>query len=112
MDIYHIWADKKSNISDIDWVSNMRKFLNMLVESGKMHSFRITRCKLGFRSLDIPEWHIMMEFENMCQFESAFGEVSQHHGPLEDAHLGFNQYVEDNIQHAYYRDWTNDLQSK
>lgn len=110
MDIYHIWADKAEGISEIEWVSQMRKFLTMLVNSNKMESFRITRCKLGFRSMDIPEWHIMMEFKNMCQFENAFGEVSLHNGDLESAHVGFNKFVDDNIQHAYYKDWDNDLQ--
>ena len=64
MDIYHIWADKEGDISDIDWVNNMKKFLDHLVKEGKMVSYRVTRCKMGFRSIqDLPEWHIMMEFK-------------------------------------------------
>lgn len=105
MDIYHVWADKAGDISDLDWVNNMRSFLDHLVSEGKMVSYRITRCKMGFRSMDIPEWHIMMEFNNMAQLETAFQRVAPLEGELEDKHKSFNQFVSGNIQHAYYRDW-------
>ena len=105
-DIYHIWADKKKGISDIDFANNMRKFLQHLVDEGKMNSFRITRMKLGFRSIqDLPEWHMMMEFDNMAQLEKAFDRVVPRKGQLEKEHISFNKFVEDNIQHALYRDW-------
>jgi hypothetical protein len=108
MDIYHIWADKRGDISDIDWVNNMKSFLDHLVTEDKMVSYRITRCKMGFRSMDIPEWHIMMEFNNMTQLEAAFQRVEPLEGELEDKHKSFNQFVGGNIQHAYYRDWPNE----
>jgi len=106
MDIYHIWADKEGNISDLDWVNNMKKFLDLLVSNEKMISYRITRCKMGFRSIqDLPEWHIMLEFNDMAQLEKAFQYVSPLEGELEDAHQSFNKFVCENIQHALYRDW-------
>jgi hypothetical protein len=83
----------------------MRSFLDHLVEEGKMESYRITRCKMGFRSMDIPEWHIMMEFKNMSQMDSAFDRVAPLEGELETKHKSFNQFVGGNIQHALYRDW-------
>ena len=84
----------------------MRKFLQHLVDEGKMNSFRITRMKLGFRSIqDLPEWHMMMEFDNMAQLEEAFARVVPRKGELEKEHVSFNKFVEDNIQHALYRDW-------
>ena len=105
-DIYHIWADKKKGISDLDFANNMRKFLQHLVDEGKMNSFRITRMKLGFRSIqDLPEWHMMMEFDNMAQLDKAFDRVVPRKGELEKEHISFNKFVEDNIQHALYRDW-------
>jgi len=109
MDIYHIWADKEGDISDTEWVTNMRGFLDHLVREGKMSGYRITRCKMGFRSMDIPEWHIMMEFTDMGQMESAFKRVAPLNGELEDKHRSFNQFVKGNIQHALYRDWPDDL---
>lgn len=106
MDIYHIWADKEGDISDLEWVNNMRSFLDHLMSENKMVSYRITRCKMGFRSIqDLPEWHIMMEFNDMGQMESAFQRVAPLEGELEDKHKSFNQFVADNIQHALYRDW-------
>jgi hypothetical protein len=107
MDIYHIWADKEGDISDLDWVNNMKSFLDHLVVEGKMESYRITRCKMGFRSMDVPEWHIMMEFQNMAQLDSAFDRVAPLEGELEQKHRGFNQFVSGTIQHALYRDWPN-----
>jgi hypothetical protein len=104
MDIYHVWCDKKGDISDLAWVKNMRSFLDHLVQEDKMVSYRITRCKMGFRSMDIPEWHIMMEFQNMAQLETAFQRVAPLEGELESKHQSFNQFA-DNLQHAYYRDW-------
>lgn len=106
MDIYHIWANKEGDISDSEWVANMRGFLQHLVDEGRMESFRITRCKMGFRSIqDLPEWHIMMEFKNMAQLDDAFKRVVPREGELEKKHVSFNEFVADDIQHALYRDW-------
>jgi hypothetical protein len=110
MDIYHIWADKAGDISDSDWVSNMKSFLQHLVDENKMVSYRITRCKMGFRSIqDLPEWHIMMEFTDMAQMDLAFQRVAPLEGELEVKHRSFNQFVSGNIQHALYRDWPDQL---
>jgi hypothetical protein len=84
----------------------MRSFLQHLVDEKKMESFRITRCKMGFRSIaDMPEWHIMMEFKNMAQMDLAFARVIPREGELEAKHKSFNQFVSGNIQHALFRDW-------
>ena len=106
-DIYHIWANKEGEISDIDWVTNMRGFLQHLVDEKKMESFRITRCKMGFRSIaDMPEWHIMMEFVDMAQMDNAFKRVAPLEGDLETKHKSFNQFVDcSTIQHALFRDF-------
>ena len=110
MDIYHIWCEKSSDISDLDWVNNMKGFLDHLVTENKMVSYRITRCKMGFRSIaDMPEWHIMMEFNDMAQMDSAFKRVAPLEGELETKHKSFNQFVSGNIQHALFRDWPDSL---
>ena len=106
MDIYNIWADKKGDIGDQQWIDNMTAFLQQLVDEGKMEKFRIMRMKLGFRSMDIPEWHIMMEFKDMTQLDSAHNRVAPLKGELEDKHKSFNQFVDTStIQHALYRDY-------
>lgn len=110
MDIYHIWANKAGDISDIDWVTNMRGFLQHLIDEHKMESFRITRCKMGFRSISsMPEWHIMMEFTDMAQMDMAFKRVAPLSGELETKHKSFNQFVSGDIEHALYRDYPDDL---
>ena len=110
MDIYHIWADKQGDISDSDWIANMRTFLDHLIQENKMVTYRITRCKMGFRSIqDLPEWHIMMEFKNMAQMDEAFKIVEPLKGDLEAKHKSFNQFVKGNIQHALYRDWPDNV---
>ncbi len=110
MDIYHIWADKAGDISDSAWVMNMSSFLQHLVDENKMVSYRITRSKMGFRSIqDLPEWHIMMEFQNKAQMDDAFRRVAPLEGELEVKHRSFNQFVSGNIQHALYRDWPDQL---
>ena len=105
-DLYTIWADKQGDISDLEWVTNMRNFLQHLVDEGRMLSFRITRCKMGFRSIsDLPEFMIIMEFRDMAQIDEAFRRVAPLQGELEDKHRSFNQFVAGNIQHALFRDW-------
>lgn len=106
MDIYTIWADKEGDISDLEWVNNMKQFFDHLVTEKRMESYRITRCKMGFRSIaDMPEWLIMMEFRNMAQLDSAFQRVAPLEGDLEQKHQSFNQFVSGNIQHALWRDF-------
>jgi hypothetical protein len=106
MDYYHIWASKTGDISDLDWVNNMKGFLDHLVNESKMIEYKITRCKMGFRSIpDLPEWHIIMTFKSMAQLEDAFKRVAPLEGELEVKHKSFNEFVGGDIQHAYYSDW-------
>lgn len=109
-DLYTIWANKKGDITDLEFSSNMRGFLQHLVDEGRMISFRITRCKMGFRSIaDLPEWMILMEFEDLAQMDQAFRRVAPLKGELEDKHRSFNQFVADDIQHALFRDWPDEF---
>ena len=110
MDYYHIWATKTGDITDLDWVNHIKSFLNDLKNEGKMVDYKVTRCKMGFRSIaDMPEWHIVMEFNNMAHLEDAFKQVAPLEGELEKKHKAFNQFVGGDIQHAYYTDWPHKL---
>lgn len=110
MDIYNVWADKAGDIDDKTWIENMKAFMQQLIDEGKMERYRIMRMKLGFRSMDIPEWHIMMEFKNMEQLDQAHNRVAPLKGELEDKHKSFNQFVDTStIQHALYRDYPDDI---
>ena len=103
--VYTIYADHKDNISAHDFVAKMSVFLDRLVENKKMICYRITRMKLGFRSMDLPEFRIDMEFESMQQLDDAM-EITINKKDVDRAHVGFNQYVNsDTIQHFLYRDF-------
>jgi len=110
--IYTIYADHKENISAHDFVAKMKLFLDKLVEQNKMISYRITRMKLGFRSMDLPEFRIDMEFENMQQLDDAMT-VTINNKDVDKVHVGFNQYVNvDTIQHFLYRDYPDEQNHK
>ena len=103
--IYTIYADHKDNITAHEFVAKMSLFLDKLVEQKKMNCYRVTRMKLGFRSMDRPEFRIDMEFDNMQQLDDAMT-VTIHDKDVDKVHVGFNQYVNvDTIQHFLYRDF-------
>ncbi len=108
-DIYTIYADHKRNITANDFVEKMKLFLDKLVEHKKMSTYRITRMKLGFRSMDLPEFRIDMEFENMQALDDAMT-ITIADKNVDQVHVGFNQYVDVNtIQHFLYRDFPDNL---
>jgi len=109
-DIYHIWADHKKDVDSYDFANKMRKFLDGLVAMGKMQSYRLTRSKLGFRSMDMPEFHIMMEFGNMQQLDDAMTSILRNEENIDESHVAFNQLVDkETIQHFLYRDFPDQL---
>ena len=104
-DIYTIYADHKDNITANEFVAKMKLFLDKLVEHNKMIKYRITRMKLGFRSMELPEFRIDMEFKNMQQLDDAMT-VTIHDKSVDKVHVGFNQFVNvETIQHFLYRDY-------
>lgn len=104
MNIYNIWADPKEGVHPKDFVTKMKIFLDALVSDNKMESYRITQMKLGFRSMSIPDYHIMMEFQSMQQLDDAM-EVTINNKNIDEAHVNFNSMVDvESIQHALYRD--------
>ena len=109
-DIYHIWADHKQGVDSYDFANKMRKFLDGLVTMGRMNSYRLTRSKLGFRSMDMPEFHIMMEFDNMQQLDDAMTSIIRNEKNIDESHVSFNSLVDkETIQHFLYRDFPDDL---
>ena len=109
MNVYTIYADHKENITAHEFVSKMKMFLDKLVEHKKMVCYRITRMKLGFRSMDLPEFRIDMDFESMQQLDDAMDITISDKG-VDKTHVGFNQFVDtETIQHFLYRDFPDDL---
>ena len=108
MNIYTIYADHKDNITANDFVAKMKLFLDQLVKHGKMSTYRITRMKLGFRSMNLPEFRIDMEFDSMQALDDAMT-ITVADKEIDQVHVGFNQYVNvDTIQHFLYRDFPDD----
>lgn len=109
MNIYTIYADHKDNITANAFVAKMKLFLDKLVKHGKMSTYRITRMKLGFRSMHLPEFRIDMEFNSMQALDDAMT-ITIADKEVDQVHVGFNQYVDVNtIQHFLYRDFPDDL---
>ena len=105
MDIYTIYADHNEDVNAFEFVEKMSKYLDKLVANKKMVSYRITRMKLGFRSMDLPEFRIDMEFNNMQQLDDAMT-ITLGKKDVDKAHVGFNQFVDvETIQHFLYRDF-------
>jgi hypothetical protein len=63
--------------------------------------------------MNLPEFHIMMEFDNMQQLDDAMTSVIRNEQNIDEAHIGFNQLVNtDTIQHFLYRDYPDDLNTQ
>ena len=107
MDVYTIYADHIEDIDAKSFVSKMKLFLDTLVKQEKLVTYRITRMKLGFRSMDLPEFRIDMEFNNLQQLDDAMSIILSNVDNIESSHVGFNKYVDmETIQHFLYRDYT------
>ena len=109
-DIYHIFADHHADVDAHEFAVKMRKFLDKLVQLEKMKSYRLTRAKLGFRSMNLPEFHVMMEFDNMQQLDDAMTSILRNEKNIDESHVSFNQLVDkETIQHFLYRDFPDQL---
>ena len=104
MDVYHIWCNLKPGVNDMEFVEGVRGYLEHLKQDGRAHAYRITRCKLGFRPPQLPEFHITVEFEDMTQLQAAFDAVSTRADPIEGLHQAVNSRVQD-VFFALYRDF-------
>ena len=103
MNIYTIYADIIEGSNPKQFVTNMKNFLNVLPT---LQSYRITRMKLGFRSMDMPEFRIDMEFNSMQDLDDAMTNVIHNDNNIEKHHVSFNSMVDmKTIQHFLYRDY-------
>tara|TARA_B100001094_G_C17553676_1_gene494934 strand:- start:40 stop:309 length:270 start_codon:yes stop_codon:yes gene_type:complete len=60
--------------------------------------------------MDMPEFHIMMEFDNMQQLDDAMTSILRNEKNIDESHVSFNKLVDkDTIQHFLYRDFPDDL---
>ena len=107
MNIYTIYADINEGNNPHDFVKNMRKFLDSLPT---LEAYRITRMKLGFRSMDIGEFRIDMEFNTMQDMADAMTRVALNDDDIEFKHVAFNSMVDlATLQNFLYRDLPDDV---
>ena len=60
--------------------------------------------------MDMPEFHIMMEFGNMQQLDDAMTSILRNEKNIDESHVAFNQLVDkETIQHFLYRDFPDQL---
>jgi len=104
MDIYHIWCDLKSGVSDIEFTEAATSYLNSLVDKDGLAGFRITRRKLGLGLPELGEFHLMLEFNNLAQLDSSFAMVASRADPVEGFHFSVNSKVS-SVKFALYRDF-------
>ena len=63
MDIYTIWADKEGDISDLDWVTNMKQFFDHLAALINCFAFQyhldfvviLARCRASTASSEFEQ---------------------------------------------------------
>ena len=107
MNVYTIYADIVEGSNPKQFVTNMKQFLDSLPT---LQAYRITRMKLGFRSMDIGEFRIDMEFNTMQDLDDAMTRVVRNDDDIESKHVAFNSMVDmETIQHFLYRDWPDEV---
>ena len=104
MDIYHIWFNLKDGVRDTEFAQNVHAYLGHLKEQGSLVGYRITRRKLGLGPPQLPEWNIIIEFENLAQMDRAFNRAASRADPVESIHHAVNSKVED-VFFALYREF-------
>jgi hypothetical protein len=104
MNIYHIYANLKTGVNDLEFVDAVNNYLSHLRSKGLLESYRITRRKLGLGPKDLLEFHVLVEFQTMDQFDRAFGNVAARSEPIESLHFAVNSKVSE-VKFALYRDF-------
>jgi hypothetical protein len=104
MDIYHVWCDLKTGVSDLEFCEDASTYLNSLIDAGQMENFRITRRKLGLGLAELGEFHLMLEFSGLAQLDEAFTTVASRTDPVENFHHAVNSKVS-KVEFALYRDF-------
>jgi hypothetical protein len=104
VDVYHVWCSLKDEVSDLEFAAAVRDYLEHLKAAELLVGYRITRRKLGLGPAHLPEWHITLDFENLTQFDNAFGRVSARTDPVEGLHHAVNSKVRE-VFFALYRDF-------
>lgn len=104
MNVYHVWCNLKDGVKDTDFSDRAEAYFAHLRAQGLIAGYRITRRQLGLGPKDLPEFHLMVEFEDLAQVDRVLGHVAARAEPVESFHHGVNSLVRDTI-FALYRDF-------
>lgn len=104
MDMYNIWFDLKPEIEKAKFASSLGNFLNHMREQNTISSWRLSRCKLGLRPNELPEFHVVIETKNLEQLDRAFHLAISNQHETDQLHFDVNSKVT-NLKFALYRDW-------
>ncbi len=111
MNIYHAWCNLKDGVRDTEFSDRAEAYFGHLKDQGLIAGYRITRRKLGLGPKDLPEFHLMVEFEDLAQLDRVFGHVATRAEPVESFHHAVNSLVEDAI-FALYRDFPDPVRQR
>lgn len=104
MNIYHGFFDLKPGAHDVEFAEDFAAFMEFLRKEGKLVTWRLTRRKLGLGPAELGEFHAMMEFNSLAQFDEAFSMAATRSGDMERYHFNVNSRVA-SVKFALYRDF-------
>lgn len=104
MDLYHIWCNLRTDVSDLEFSESVDRYLGQLREAGRIAGYRLTRRKLGLGPSEMGEFHIVIEVRDLAQLDAAFRDVSVRTGAVEELHYAVNRVACD-VRFALYRDF-------
>lgn len=104
MDYYHVYCDLKPGVKDTEFADSLHAWLGRLADEGRIAGYRITRRKLGLAHPSLPDWHIVLETEDLAQLDRAFHAAASRAEPYEGFHHAVNSKVE-SVFFGLYRDF-------
>jgi hypothetical protein len=106
MNVYTIYAELAQGVKPKEFVDRITEYFATLPT---LHKYRITRMKLGFRSKDLGEWRIDMDFKTMQDLDDAMNHVLNKKDTM-NTHIGFSKLVDaDSLDHFLYRDYPDEI---
>lgn len=105
MDVYQAFFSLKPGTKDLDFVADLTRMMEHLVDGKKIEGWRLLRAKLGLTPKTIGgEFQLLIEVRGMAQLDAAFTIAAKRSGEMEVMHFGVNSKIED-ITFALYRDF-------
>lgn len=111
MDQYNVWCNLKDGVRDLDFAERVQAYLGHLKEAALIAGYRLSRRKLGLGPPCLPEFHIVIEVDDLAQLDRAFGRVAARTDPVEGLHHAVNSLVTDTM-FALYRDFPDPMREQ